>query len=202
MSTTLIESRKRGYDPEKLTDQQRMFVLELLASNTFSITEAARRAGYASPGAAAVKLLKKPQIMAALGKAKREREERAQLSGDDVLNYLRVALFHNPLNYFDVGEDGVWEILDPKQIPEEIGRLIESVEIETFEKPDGTTESKFKVRLVSKSTALALAMKHTTVEKHEVTVNTNWDQLLEQGDPGQQDFIERQIIEAESRHIE
>jgi len=72
MATTLIDSRKNGYDPNKLTDQQKAFVMELLASENFCMTEAARNAGYKHPAQAANKLLKNKNIKAALGKAQRE----------------------------------------------------------------------------------------------------------------------------------
>jgi len=192
MGTTLIESRKNGFDPNKLSDQQRMFVLELLASDNFCVTKAARKAGYKHPAQAANKLLKNKHIRAALGKAQREREERCQLKADDVLNYLRSALFFNPLHYFRPYGDGKWLIDNPDDLPEEVGRLIDGMEVKVVER-DGETRSYFKVTLVSKATALGLAMKHIGVEKHEVTHSVDWDVLYDEDVP---DLIEAEIAEA------
>jgi len=182
LSTKKIMDRKRGADLTKVPIKQRRFVEELLASDTFNLREAAIKAGYAkgAAGQTAQKLLEKPHIKAALGKAQRERSERCQLEADDVLNYLRAALFFNPLDYFYPSDDGHWNVLDPNSIPEEVGRLIESIEVSVTESKNGNTKSEFRVKLVSKSTALGLAMKHVGVEKHEVLHKLDWDELYEQ----------------------
>jgi hypothetical protein len=107
--------------------------------------------------------------MAALGKAQREREERCGLTADDVLEYLRNVLFFNPLTYFYPSKDGKWCLTDLDALPDWVGRLIDGMEMSVKEK-DGATETQFKVTLVSKATALALAMKHTTVDQHKIEV--------------------------------
>lgn len=185
MGTQLIESRKNGSKLDGLTDQQRAFVLELLADEEFCPTHAARKAGYANPSQAANKLLKHKKIMAALGKAQREREERCQLKADDVLHYLRTALFFNPLNYFSPAGDGGWLIDDLDSLPEEVGRLIEEIEVKAIELPDGSMSSKLKVKFISKATVLPLAMKHlgmlhdkTTVEGQ--IVHVDWDEMYKE----------------------
>lgn len=143
-----------------LTDQQKLFVMYLLESDSFNATKAAERAGYKYPSHAALRLLKKRPIKLALGKACREREARSQLKADDVLNFLRVGIFFNPLSLFEESEDGSWFIRDKRDIPEEVGRLIESIELATITKPNGNVISGFKVKLISKSILLPLAMKH------------------------------------------
>ena len=185
METTLITSGKNGYDPKKLSNQQRAFVAELLATDQFCATEAARRAGYKHPAQASQKLLKKKHIKAALGKAQREREERCELKADDVLNLLRDALFFNPLHYFEPTSDGKWLIQDLKTLPEGVGRLIDSIEVKVLER-DGETHSYFKVSLISKATALSLAMKHVSVQTHEVKHSIDWDSLYAVAEPKQE----------------
>ncbi len=191
MGTTLITSKRNGYDPSKLTDQQRIFVLELLGSSQFNPTEAAKRAGYKFPPQAAYKLLKVKGIQAALGKAQRQREERCELKADDVLNYLKAALFFNPLHYFRPTDDGKWLIDDLSVIPEEIGRLIENMELQVTEK-DGEVTSRYKVSFVSKATALSLALKHVCIDKQEIDVRHSWaDELY----PPKPDLVEARIEE-------
>ena len=186
MSTTLIKNHKNGISEDtflKLTNKQRMFVLELLASDTFSPTEAAEKVGYAQPSTAAYKLLRNPAIAKALGKAQRLREERCELKVDDVLDYLRRGLFLNPLDYFRPGKDGRWELTDPDSLPPEVGRLIEKMDVKVEQGKDGTERSSFTVTLVSKTTMLTLALKYLGLTDDRVTavvqqaVTLYWDQL-------------------------
>lgn len=188
MGTRLIKNSVRGRNLDDLTDQMNMFVLELLATNEFNPTEAARKCKYKFPAQAANKLLKNPKIQAALGKAQRERSERVGLNADDVLEYLRNALFFNPLHYFRPSEDsGKWEITDLNALPDWVGRLIDGMEVKVTENK-GVTTSFFKVTLVSKATALTLAMKHIGVEKHELKHSLDWDNMY--SDNGQPDGLE------------
>lgn len=198
MGTTLIKTRKRGADPSLLTVGQQTFVAELLANNLFDARAAAKAAGYKQPSQSAYKMLKNPKIQALLGKAMRERMERCQLKSDDVLNYLRTALFFNPLNYFKPTKDGKWMIDDPTTLPEEVGRLIEKMEVRTTELKDGSVHSYFKIELVSKTTALSLAMKHVGLTVDEVSTRViDWDKLYQSGNGEEVDPIEQQILDAE-----
>lgn len=178
MGTTLVVNNKRNTNISKLTEQQQMFVLELLSDKLYNITEAARRAGYKNPSQAANKLLKNKLVQRALGKAKAQREERVGLSADQVLAYLKNALFFNPLQYFKPTADGGWLITDPDSLPEEIGCLIEEMQVKVVELEDGKKQHYFKVRFVSHATALALAMKHVSVDKSEVIHKLDWDSVL------------------------
>jgi phage terminase small subunit len=192
MATSLVEARRRGADPTKLTEQQQAFVFELLMNPAADAVAAARKAGYKSPAQVSNKMLKNPIIAAILGREKKKREERCRLSADEVLNYLRIALFFNPLDYFKPTKDGKWLIDDPESIPEEIGRLIEKMEIKVTEDKEGNQYSFFQVELVSKTTALGYALKHTTVDKSEVIHKFDWDALL--GGEEVFDTIEAKII--------
>lgn len=194
MSTRMIKNRKNGSRLNKLTTQQRRFVLELLASDTFHPADAARAAGYVQPSTAAYKLLKRPDIQAALGKLQREREERCQLKADQVLDYLRRVLYLNPLEWFFPSEDGGWTVSDLSVLPPEVGELIDGMEIKTRTTDDGETHTTFKVTLVSKATALSLAMKHVSVDKHEVKHMMNWDAMYEE-----QPVVD--IVDAESFEV-
>lgn len=195
MGTTLIDPKKKGADLHKLTVPQRTFVAEMLASDLFNPTKAARAAGYKTPSQAANKLMKNKSVQRALGKALRERLERCELKADDVLNYLRAALFFNPLHWFKPTEDGGWEITDLDALPEEVGRLIDEMEVKVRELPDGTKQSWFKVKLISKSTVLPLAMKHLGLFAPELVqqvIAFDWDSLT-QDDKDAYDAIEAEI---------
>lgn len=179
---------------DDLTRQQQLFVVELLASDTFSPKEAAEKAGYKQPGVAGWKLLRNAAIKRALGRMQRERAERCQLKADDVLGYLKNVLYFNPLQYFKPSRDGGWLVTDPESLPEWVGRLIESMEVKVRETEEATS-TYFKVQIVSKSTALALAMKHVGVEKHEVKHSFDWDSLYaKQVSEDQEDPIEAEIL--------
>lgn len=203
MGTRLIKHRRNGCSAkaqEALTDQMQVFLLELKGDLNFNGTEAARKAGYKHPQAAAARLLKNPKIQAALGKALRERAERCELKADAVLNYLQMALFINPMRYFIPADDGSWLVEDPDSLPDEVGQLIESVVSKTWVEEDGTTVKMYKVTLVSHTVALGLAMKHLGLmeaEKRETSVtNINWDTLCEpRGNGDEVDPIEQQIID-------
>lgn len=199
MSTSLIQSKKGcgKVDASKLTEQQQRFVLELIMDPTANAKEAAKKAGYKTPNQVANKLLHNPFIATLLARYKREREEKCKLRAEEVLNYLRVALFFNPLDYFKPTSDGKWLISDPKEIPEEIGRLIEKMEVKVIEDKDGNIRSYFQVELVSKTTALGYALKHTTVEKAEVLHKFDWDTLI--GGEEVFDTVEAKIIEEEKQ---
>ena len=168
MASTLIEEKKRGINPERLSDQQLVFVNELAADLNFNQTRAAKKAGYANPGTQAGKLLKVPKIRTALGKVLHDRLERCRLTQEDVLEYLEAVLFFNPLDYFRPGEDGKWVIEDLSVLPREVGILIDGFKIKQTTDKDGSVETCFEVTLVSKATALSLAIRHVFgIEKHE-----------------------------------
>lgn len=183
MSSTLTEPTKRETDLGRLNDRELIFVNALAASGNFCVKDAAIAAGYVARNAGqnGHNLLKKPRVRAALGKVLYDRLERCRITQDEILKYLEKALFFNPLHYFRPSEDGkAWIITDPESIPEEVGILIESLEIEQVEDSVGNVRSRFKVKLVSKSTALSLAMRHIGLDK-EQNVNVNhrfeWDKL-------------------------
>ena len=165
----------------ELTTKQKKFVQELLASDRWCAQEAARIAGYKYPKQEGYRLLQKPVIKEALGRAQRQREERCELKADAVIEYIRVGLFLNPLDYFHPTEDGKWVITDPKLLPREVGQLIESMKLRVTETDEETT-SFFEVQLVSKAKLLELACKHLGLTREQVTVagkvNVNWEDLL------------------------
>lgn len=118
-------------DPHKLTEKQRIFVIEF--ARLGSKVEAARAAGYASPEAVASALTdpdKFPAVCAAIQEVTRQRDARALKSADDILRYIHTAMFFQPLKFFQPGERGGW-LIDQAgfdALPPDIGCLIEEVE--------------------------------------------------------------------------
>lgn len=160
MSTTLVVNRKRGANIADLSAQQEMFCLEMTASVRMNPTEAARKAGYKRPSDAGYRLMKLKKIKAFLGKCKREREERTKLTADNVIEYLRTALFLEPLKYFRPYKGGKWEVRDPDNLPTAVGQLIETMEVVTVTDREGDTTERILVTIVTKTVVLGLAMKH------------------------------------------
>lgn len=90
-----------------LTPKQQRFVEEYLKD--LCATAAYRRAGYAARGnsaeVSAGKLLRKPQVQAAITAAQAERTARVETSADEVLAEL-LTLMRSDVRHFDVGNDG------------------------------------------------------------------------------------------------
>ena len=198
----MIENRRNGANLERFTDQQRMFVLYLLADEEYCPTLAARKAGAKNPKLQANRWLKMPHVAAFLGKAKREREERTQISSDEVWRYLRLALYFNPFKLWKACPEGGWIVEDKDDIPDEIGALIKDVEEQTVVTPDGQSHTRFRVKLIDKDKVLAIAAKHAIPQEMNVNVGAtviDWDTLLSR-DEDAVDPIEARI-EQEGRDI-
>ncbi len=185
MSTRLIENRQRGACLDKMTDKERLFCLEMCANKTFRPTEAAKAAGYAGAPQAAVKLMKRSHIKAFLGKVKREREERTPLSSDQIWEYLHRILFFDPRQYFRPASSGNGEYFEitaksMHELPEEVAQLIEGAELRTEYNSDGEPESQYyKIKMISKATALGIAAKHAIPQRHIVNHPIDFDALYE-----------------------
>lgn len=200
MGTRLIKSRKNGCSAkaqEALTDQMKVFLLELQGDLNFNGTEAARKAGYKHPSVAATRLLKNPKIRAALGKALRERTERCELKADLILQEVAYCAMRDPLDLCD--EEGRISINDLREVPERIRRCIDGFKIKRrVDAETGDIEDTIELKLAPKLGSLELAMKHMglmAADKKEVNVtNINWDILCEPSGNGH-DPIEQQIID-------
>ena len=185
MRTTKIKLRKNGVHPDKLNPSQLLFINTLAADVAFDPV-AAVRVCYPknrNPCSQAAKLMANSNVQKMLGVVLRKRLERLELKADDVLEYLRFALFFNPLDYFFPTEDGKWTITSLKDLPKEVGRLIDKMKVKERTALDGSVTVTFEIELVSKATSLSLAMKHVGVdgEKPPVLLNIDWDSLCQRG---------------------
>lgn len=192
------ELRRRGTNPQRLTDKQQVFVMEYCVD--MNGARAAGVAGYKHPTVAASKLLNKdlnPLVHAAIGKALHDKEKRAKYSADDILAYIHSAIFVNPFRYFEPGDNGGW-LIDPKkfkELPDELGRLIEECELREIE-TEHSVIKKYWIKLVSKTAMVGLAAKHQLTEHLEITSRTQWDWDTLSAPPGGVDAVQARIEEA------
>jgi len=197
----------------RLNDQQRMFVLHLLESPLFNAREAAKKAGYAQPKHASVRLMKKRDVKLVLASARKQREQRVEVSADDIVNYLHTALFFNPTHLFLACDEGSgWMIRDLKDIPEKYGRLIDGIESKTVHTREDEEVTYFKIKLISKAEVLKLAMKHAGLLETKVRVEgnitlnwadmqTDWDKIPRDENSKVPDALEQRILEVEAKNI-
>jgi hypothetical protein len=175
------------FKPDTLTAQQQSFVDALLADPAFNVTEAARKAGYATPNKSGWRLMRKDAIQRAIGEGRKARSERTKIEADDVLTFLRGALIQNPLALFTPGPNGEWTVKSLDKIPKEYGPFIEAIAIR---------DGEVSIRLVSKSRALEACMKHLGLYRPiqvqtEQKLHIDWEEML--SPPVDADEVEREI---------
>ena len=184
MGTSLVKNRKNGARMDKLTVQEQKFCFEVIASETWNLAEAVRKAYPTCKNAAqyGTKLMQRPRIQAILGKVKREREERTKLTSDKVWEYLHRALFFDPATVYEVGsETGWWRIKSLDKIPLEIRQLI--VKIRPISVLAGSGEDSehvpmMEVQFIDRGKVLEIAAKHCiSLPKQQVIhkVALDWD---------------------------
>lgn len=173
--------------------------MEMIASERFRPTEAARKAGYKHPAQAAQKLMKNPRVKAFLGKVKREREERTGLTADEMLQWMHDVIKVNPLRYFRVTEDGWWLTDEELEaIPDWVGRLITRMRRICVPVKGGDPIRGYAVTLVDKAAIAPILAKHHCLlpsEKHDVNIvitQIDWSQFVGVND-------DPRVIEAECR---
>lgn len=173
MPTKMIKSFKRGANLRTLTNQQQMFVKELLADPSFNLTKAAREAGFKSPRVAGQKLIKHPSIAHHIGNEIRKRSERLEFSADEVLARLRTILEVDISDIYD--DDGFTTMKEVKQLPEHIRQCITKVKShrKTVINEDGDRETinVIEVEWMSKDNALNMAMRHFGLMEPELQIN-------------------------------
>ncbi len=175
-----------------LTPKQAIFVAELEKHGVKS--RAAEEAGYKNPSVAGAKLCNPaqyPEVARAVERALERRKSAGIKTSDDVLRYIHTTMFFNPLRFFEPADGGGWMIDEERwaELPDEIGCLIESVELRTRteEALAGTVQTrKVWVKMVSKTQAMMLAARHQLGDKHAVTVGAatngiDWDDLARRG---------------------
>jgi len=195
MATTLIQKRKHGADPSKLTACEQKFVAELLAAGDWNLANAVRKA-YPKckyPGQYGNELVKRPRIKAILGKIQREDAERLELKREEILKHLYYMVTANRIGLFD--DKGIM-ILNHRvvngevvgstvhDLPIALQQCINGVKqrVKRYETEDGEVveEVYTEVQLVPKEKAQEMAMKHQGLfapEQQVVTLKPDWDAL-------------------------
>jgi len=158
-------------------------------------TRAAKAAGYSSPTTASSKLLKKPLIARAIGRAQQIMVQNLGLDAEEVIYNLWCCVTRTLDDFID--EDGKL-ISNVNKLTDRAKRAVDGIdqEITITHNRDGTRTEKIrnKLKLVSKSSVLDMAMKHKGLFAEEKVMNTvafKWDELY-QHDP-KEDLIEQEI---------
>lgn len=159
MSSAKIQPTNYGSSKHKLgqlTAQQQLFIAELVASESFSVCDAARKAGYKNPSVSGSKLLGNKVIARAVGKALKERISRTEITADKVLGELAKIAFYDPREMFN--EDG--SLKNVVDLPDGIAHCLSSVKVRTIPTKEGDPIVNVEVNLCSKLGALELIAKH------------------------------------------
>lgn len=178
-----------------LTLKQEAYCREYVVDE--SQTAAAVRAGYA-PGSAKVKaseMMRNPLVIDRINALRDARNERALMTGADLLRYAQTALLTCFTDHFTPGQHGRWVCTREAYtaIPVEVKRLIEEMETRTYTNPEtGETEETLHVRFVSKGAMVAFLGKYMLTERTQTTtVVIDWNSLV--GRPAKADPVESEI---------
>ena len=180
--STKVDLRERGSTKkESLTNQQQIFVDELLASDNFSIVDAAKKAGYKNPSGSGIQLLKNKVVKALIGKALRDRQVRTQWSQDDIILRLRNIL---ELDITELYSNTVITMENIKNLPSYIRQMITKISVtKKFTIDDDGNKSWYddlEVEFMDKNKALDLAMRHFGLLQPELHVHVLSDEVKEQ----------------------
>ena len=145
-----------------LTDRQRRFVEEYLVD--LNARQAAVRAGYTARGARTTgpRLLKDPEIAAAVAEAQAERGRRTGITADRVLQELALLGFANMLDYMTVQPDGT-AYVDLAALDRPQAAAIQEVVVDEYKEGRGAVArdvKRVRVKLADKRGALDLLGKH------------------------------------------
>lgn len=142
----------------KLPPKQQVFVTELLADPDFSLTKAAVKAGYSSPGSAGSKLMNNPSVAKIVGDEMNKRAERTNITADRVLQEIASIAFANVKDM--VNDDGTIKMLS--EMPEEVSAAISSISVRQVSGAIGgdVSGSQVDVDFYNKMDALHLLCKH------------------------------------------
>jgi len=159
MATQKRRARRTSVTP--LTGREQAFVDEYLLSANGA--KAAQAAGYARASAKvrASRLLRQPNVVAAVGEAKRLRAARVGVSQDRVLSELEQLAFSRIDNYVI---DPVTGLVAPRDgVSGDVMRAIAAIKHRSIPTPEGTIHE-VEVRLWDKPSMLRLAGRHVGVK--------------------------------------
>jgi phage terminase small subunit len=144
-----------------MTERHQRFVDEYLVD--LNVSRAARAAGYVGtgpryPSEMGCRLLKRPDVRAAVAARKATQVEQADLTAVAVLDQLRALSMLDMREFFD--EDGT--LKPPSQWTADMGRSVASFDVvkRNVTSGDGKVDDVFRVRLVDKVRSLEMLAKH------------------------------------------
>ena len=176
--------KKARVDFLKLTDQEEVFVGEMINSRTYDPKEAAMKAGYANPKTAGNKLLKSERVVRALISARNKRNEEMDFTANDLLKELGYVALRDPIDLCDV--EGNIIVSNLSQIPKRMRACIDGIKCTQRTNPvTGEITQQMELKLAPKMQAIELAMKHFGLleQKTEVThkLQVDWEKLYHDG---------------------
>ncbi len=125
----------------------------------------------------AQKLLKAPEVQAALQAAVGARVDRLEIKADRILQELALLAFSD-ITHYEMNKDGVLEI--GEQYSPSVSRAVQSVEYSETVQRDRTVTRRMKVKLWDKTTALTNLMKYMgMLVDRSVNLNLNGKLPLE-----------------------
>lgn len=164
---------------KQLTDKERLFVDQYVID--LDVRKAAIRSGYKPNSAATTgnQIMKKPHVKAAIGKILLELHVELDLTQKDILEQLYYVTTRDIREFVD--ENG--KALPLHKLQDRAANCIDGFEqeITTYTDENGTTETiKNKVKLVSKATAIDMAMRYRglfapTESKNENVTTVQFD---------------------------
>ncbi|MDA0834458.1 MAG: terminase small subunit [Planctomycetota bacterium] len=175
-----LENRYVITDPDGLNMQQRSFVMHLLGSENFNITEAARRAGYSDPRNSGYMLMRSPKIQAAIGREQTQRNEKMRLTNEELLTLIETWATYDPADLCD--EHGMMITDDLSKIPASVRKCINGLKIKQAIDENGIVYQQIEMKFVDRVKAAKLAMQHRGLlrqnkQKAKQEFNIDWDRF-------------------------
>lgn len=156
---------------KKLTPKQERFVAEYLID--LNATQAAIRAGYSAANAETIgyQLLQKKPVKDAIDAALGKRLQKAEITGERVLNAIAEIAFGDIRKMF--GPDG--ELKRPEDWDDETAAAVAGIEVVTVSKGEGVVEHVAKIKRTDRLRALDMLARHHSLynDKLEVSVVDN-----------------------------
>jgi len=182
------ELRKNGSSLKGVPDKQVRALMEYIASGYGSMTKACIAAGYSKSCAATMgmRILKRKEVVAFVGKFRREQSEKFEIQAHEVLRHLCSGATRSGKGFFN--DRGILHS-DIQDLPDDITDAIDGIKqkVRRYTREDGSevTEVETELKLMSKASCLDMCMKHKGLfssEKLDIDLKAetiNWDKFTE-----------------------